>query len=208
MSKVLMWPRRTSVPSLKAPDIRACDGLEESGELDLYRQYTTLLLRRYFRLSVDIGRLPSVLGSQCFRAKVSSYKLHTFEDTVIFVHDMERCVERLSQQNQRLLAGLIFLEYSQNEIADALGLSRVTVVRQVQNALGELARILLEVKLIDATDLKRMRARKEREPVALESKEPSGKRAAKLPPKKPCGRVTCEAPYLLAKAACSGCRKK
>ena len=41
------------------------------------------------RLSVEVGRLPSVLGREFFRARVSSYHVSTFEDTVIFVHDME-----------------------------------------------------------------------------------------------------------------------
>ena len=30
--------------------------------LPAYRPYTRALLRRYFRMAVDIGRLPSILG--------------------------------------------------------------------------------------------------------------------------------------------------
>ena len=57
-----------------------------------YRGRTTALLRRYFRMSLDVGRLPSVLGREFFRARVTSYHVHSFEDVVILVHDVERCL--------------------------------------------------------------------------------------------------------------------
>src|SRR5438876_933901 len=60
-------------------------------ELWIYRDRTTAMLRRYFRLSVELGRLPSLLGREFFRARVTSYRMHSFEDAVIFVHDVENC---------------------------------------------------------------------------------------------------------------------
>src|SRR6185503_5714274 len=54
-------------------------------ELSLYREHTIGLLRRYFRMSIELGRLPSVIGREFFRAKVSSYRIHSFEDVVILV---------------------------------------------------------------------------------------------------------------------------
>ncbi len=56
-----------------------------------YRRYTELLLRRYMQVSMRMGRVPSVLGSCMFRGKVSSYRIHTFEDAVIFVYDIGPC---------------------------------------------------------------------------------------------------------------------
>ena len=47
------------------------------------------MLKRYARLSVEVGRLPSLLGREFFRTHVTSYTVTTFEDTVIFVHDVE-----------------------------------------------------------------------------------------------------------------------
>jgi hypothetical protein len=74
---------------------------DADANLNAYRPYTRALLRRYFRMSVDIGRLPSILGWLCFRARVSSYKLNTFEDAVIFVHDIERAFERIQRHSLR-----------------------------------------------------------------------------------------------------------
>jgi hypothetical protein len=61
-------------------------------ELRAYRDRTIALLRRYFMLSIETGRLPSLLGREFFRAKCSSYRLVTFEDAVIFVRP--GCYER------------------------------------------------------------------------------------------------------------------
>src|SRR5579864_1098219 len=52
-----------------------------------YRGRTVAMLRRYMRYSIETGRLPSLLGREFFRAKVTSYTVVTFEDRVIFVHD-------------------------------------------------------------------------------------------------------------------------
>src|SRR5258705_9881184 len=63
---------------------------ESHGDLWLYRERTVGMLRRYMRLSVEVGRLPSLLGREFFRTRVTSYSASTFEDSVIFVHDVER----------------------------------------------------------------------------------------------------------------------
>jgi hypothetical protein len=57
-----------------------------------YRGRAVAMLRRYMRYSIETGRLPSLLGREFFRAKVTSYTVSTFEDRVIFVHDMEKCL--------------------------------------------------------------------------------------------------------------------
>jgi hypothetical protein len=62
-------------------------------DLWLYRERTVALLKRYLRLSVEVGRLPSLLGREFFRARVTSYRMASFEDAVIFVHDVEHCLE-------------------------------------------------------------------------------------------------------------------
>jgi hypothetical protein len=55
-------------------------------EMDLwpYRRRTVALLRRYGQASVEVGRVPSLLGREFFRSRVSSYTLRNFEDVVIF----------------------------------------------------------------------------------------------------------------------------
>jgi hypothetical protein len=62
---------------------------EHDVELWPYRRRTIALLRRYARASVEVGRLPSLLGREFFRTRVTSYTMRNFEDVVIFVTDME-----------------------------------------------------------------------------------------------------------------------
>ena len=71
----------------------------ENPELCLYRQRTTALLRRYMQMALDTGRLPSLLGKELFRSKVSSYRMSTFEDAVIFVHDVDKCLTLFHRLN-------------------------------------------------------------------------------------------------------------
>ena len=71
------------------------------------------MLRRYMRYSIETGRLPSLLGREFFRAKVTSYTVVTFEDRVIFVHDMEKCLDRLDEFSRQLIARHILQEHDQ-----------------------------------------------------------------------------------------------
>src|SRR5690349_8784709 len=65
-------------------------------DLWLYRERTVALLRRYLRISLEVGRLPSLLGRELFRSKVTSYRMSSFEDGVIFVHDVEHVLDQLN----------------------------------------------------------------------------------------------------------------
>src|ERR1700721_2494856 len=58
---------------------------DRNPDIWLYRKRTTGLLRRYMRLSLEAGRLPSVIGREFFRAKITSYTSTTFEARGIFV---------------------------------------------------------------------------------------------------------------------------
>jgi len=116
--------------------------------LSAYRPYTRALLRRYFHTAVDIGRLPSILGGLCFRARVSSYKLNTFEDAVIFVHDIERVFERIDRQSLEIIAGVILIEYSIPEAALRLGITVQRAERRYAAAIDSLSAVLLEVGLL------------------------------------------------------------
>src|SRR5205085_12177695 len=64
--------------------------------LAAYRSRTMGLLRRYARMAVQQGRLPSLVGREFFRARVSHYRMRTFEDYVIFTFDVQRCLEQLA----------------------------------------------------------------------------------------------------------------
>jgi sigma-70-like protein len=113
-------------------------------DLALYRGATLGLLRFYFRLSVEIGRLPSLLGRECFRARLTSYRAQSFEDAVIFVHDLERCLEELDDFAKKLVVRIVFQEYTQEEAAGLLGCTCRTVERRFPETLDLLSVILLE----------------------------------------------------------------
>ena len=117
--------------------------------LAFYRKYTEGLLRRYMRLSMEAGRAPSLLGREMFRGKVTNYRVHGFDDVVIFVHDVERCLERLDEAQQGLISRIALQEYTQSEAAGLLGLSLRTSIRRYAEALDVLTEIFLERKLLE-----------------------------------------------------------
>jgi len=120
-------------------------------EMDLwpYRRRTVALLRRYARASVEVGRLPSLLGREFFRSRVTSYTMRNFEDVVIFVADMEQAIEKLNALDKKLLAMNVLEEYTIPEVARLLGYNQRMVERFLQDALDQLSRILLEGGLME-----------------------------------------------------------
>lgn len=131
----------------RAKRTRNFTDLEDNG-LWLYRERTVGLLKRYFRLSIEVGRLPSLLGREFFRTRVTSYRVATFEDVVIFVHDMERSLEKLGEFERKLIAKIVFHEFSHEEAARVLGCWRRTLERRFANALDRLSAIFLSGGLL------------------------------------------------------------
>ena len=121
---------------------------EEERERRIYRGRTVGMLRRYMRYSMETGRLPSLLGREFFRSKVTSYTVVTFEDRVIFVHDMERCLERLDEFGRQLIARYILQEHDRWATARLLKCNEKTIRRLAPVVLDQLSEILLEVGLM------------------------------------------------------------
>jgi len=115
----------------------------------IYRNRTVAMLRRYMRYSIETGRLPSLVGREFFRSNVTKYQVTTFEDRVIFVHDMETCLHRLDEFSQQVLARIVLQEYGHEDAARLLGCTRMTVHRVLMEALDELSEILVGVELLD-----------------------------------------------------------
>jgi hypothetical protein len=145
-------------------------------EMCLYRSRTTALLRRYLQLSVELGRVPSLLGREFFRSRVTSYRMHNFEDVVIFVHDVERCLEKLDETSQQLLVRIVLQEYTYEQAARLLGCNPRTVERRYPEALDRFSEMLLERGLLEGMDGERRKA---------------GDRSRRVtyPPRKPVTRV-------------------
>jgi hypothetical protein len=114
-----------------------------------YRNRTVGLLRRYMKYSIETGRLPSVLGSEFFRAQVTSYTVVTFEDRVIFAHDMEICLGRLDEFSRELIARHILQEHDAYNTAKFLHCNEKTVRRMTPLALDQLSEILLDAGLLE-----------------------------------------------------------
>ena len=114
-----------------------------------YRKYTESLMRKYLRVSMDMGRLPSVLSKGVFRGRASSYRIRNFEDAVVFVIDVERCLSRLDRCSQDLVVRITLQEYTQAETAELTGQSIRSVIRKYGEVLDRLTAIFLEAELFD-----------------------------------------------------------
>jgi len=121
---------------------------EESG-LAYYREYTEALLRRYMTMSMEAGRTPSLLGRELFRGHVSSYKVEAFDDTVIFVHDVENCLKALAPGLRHLVRRIAVEGYTHEEAAALAGISLRTVTRRYPEGLDKLTRLLLDRKIME-----------------------------------------------------------
>lgn len=125
------------------------DPHEEARKRRIYRGRTITMLRRYMRYSIETGRLPSLLGREFFRAKVTSYTVVTFEDRVIFVHDMETCLNKLDEFSRQIIARHILQEHDQAETGRLLNCTERTIRTYIPMVLDLLSDILLEVRLLE-----------------------------------------------------------
>ncbi len=119
-------------------------------EMGFYRKYTEAMLRRYLRLSMESGRVSSLLGQEeMFRGRVTSYRVRSFEDGVIFVLDVERCLSRLGEVERMLITRIALQEYTQGETATLLRMGLRTVVRRYATAMDELTELFLTRGLLE-----------------------------------------------------------
>jgi hypothetical protein len=115
----------------------------------LYRKKTTALLRRYMRWSLAAGRLPSLLGRELFRAKISAFTATTFEARVIFLHDVERCLDRLYPFDRQIIGRIILQEYDHHAAARILQCDRKTIERRLPELIDELSEAFLKAELLE-----------------------------------------------------------
>lgn len=140
------------IPELEAgvpPQLEQAVDEDRERERRTYRGRTVAMLRRYMRYSIETGRMPSLLGREFFRAKVTSYTVVTFEDRVIFVHDMEKCLDRLDGFSRQLIARHILQEHDRWATAKLLHCNEKTVRRYTPLVLDLLSEILIEVGLME-----------------------------------------------------------
>jgi len=116
--------------------------------LAFYRKHTEKMLQRYLYASMLVGRAPAMLGEPIARGWASCRRVKTFEDAVIFVLDVERCLDRLGKFDRDLLSRITLQEYTKAEAADLLGFSVRAISYKYPMALDRLTELLLKAKLL------------------------------------------------------------
>jgi DNA-directed RNA polymerase specialized sigma24 family protein len=106
------------------------------------------MLRRYLYASMQVGRAPSILGDPVGRGWASSRPVRTFEDAVIFVLDLEKCLDTLSSLDRKLLGRIVLQEYTQAEAATLIGMSVRAISYKFPEALDRLTEKLLASGLL------------------------------------------------------------
>ena len=137
---------KTSAAQPTAPSPSPCP--EPDASLAFYRKHTESMLRRYLYASMQVGRAPSLLGDSVGRGWVSSRAVRTFEDAVIFVLDIEACLDKLSPLDRQMLSRIVLQEYTQAETATMLGMAVRTISYKFPLALDRLTRRLLDAGLL------------------------------------------------------------
>lgn len=143
MPFVMRSAEAVAEPALPLARPRALDGLA------FYRRHTEALLRRYLATSMELGRTPCILGTLVFRGRVSSYRMQSFEDLVIFLFDVEKCLKQLDRVSREIVAHIALEDYSPAETASLVSESLRTVTRIYGESLDRLTRMFLDSRLLE-----------------------------------------------------------
>jgi hypothetical protein len=141
-------------PSTQLPLFHASHSIDEENELDprpeilCYRGQTLAIVRHFFEISSQVGRLPSLLGREFFRARVSHHAIPSFEDQALFVRDVELCFARLSEAHAEMITLVGLYAFSREEVSEMLRCSRAWVNHRVAEALDALSEIFLHAGLL------------------------------------------------------------
>jgi DNA-directed RNA polymerase specialized sigma24 family protein len=142
------WRRQPRILGISAAGKPEEDAAEPPVSLAFYRKHTEKILRRFLYASMQVGRAPSILSDPVGRGWASSRPIRTFEDAVIFVLDVERCLDRLGSLDRQMLSRIVLQEYTQAEAAVLLGMSVRTISTKFPQALDRLTEKLLETGLL------------------------------------------------------------
>ena len=123
-------------------------GLDPRPEMLCFRGQTLAIMRHFFELSCQVGRLPSLLGREFFRARVSHHAIPSFEEQAVFVRDVELCLSRLSDEHAEMIALIGLYDFSRNEIATMLRCTKAWVNRRVAEAVDKLSEIFLQADIL------------------------------------------------------------
>lgn len=122
-------------------------------DISIFRGATVWMLRRYFNASVELGRLPSIMGREAFRSRVRC-RPASFESVVVYVLDVERCVQKLRRVDQELITRVVLQEHTLEEAARMVNMPVISVKRRLANVLDALSEMFLAAKLMRWPELR------------------------------------------------------
>jgi hypothetical protein len=99
------------------------------------RTRTAALLHRFFHAALQVGRMPSLLGREIFRPHMKTTPARAFEDSVVFVCDVERCLRALDRFDRRLVAFCILEDRTEWEAARHFRCSQAYISRRLGETL-------------------------------------------------------------------------
>jgi hypothetical protein len=99
------------------------------------RTRTMALLHRFLRTALSLGRMPSIFGREIFRTTLQARPPSAFEDSVLFVCDVEKCIAQLNPLEQRLIAYCILENRSEWEASRQFHASQGFISRHLAHAL-------------------------------------------------------------------------
>jgi hypothetical protein len=106
------------------------------------------LLVRFARTALLIGRMPSLLGREIFRSRMEHRPARAFEDSVLFVCDVERCLRQLELLDQRILAFCVLEGNSEWIAARRFHCSQAEISRRLGHSLDALHTTFCRIGLL------------------------------------------------------------
>ncbi len=179
-AELLARIRQLKLVDLITPKTPMEPAFDPEPETICFRSQTIAIVRHFFEISCQMGRIPSIMGREFFRARVSHHALPSFEEQVVFVHDIESCLRKLHPHHAQMIAMVGLYGFSKEEVAAVLRRCRDWVNENYLEALDALTQIFLDAGVLSA-------ARPDRK--QWQMSETSRRRSGHLPPKKPCARI-------------------
>jgi DNA-directed RNA polymerase specialized sigma24 family protein len=122
--------------------------LDPQPEMVCFRGQALAIVRHFFEISSQFGRLPSLLGREFFRARVSHHSIPSFEEQIVFICDVELCLGRLSRLHAEVITLAGLYHFSHEEVADMLHCSRTLIDNYFTDALDTLSEHFLRAALL------------------------------------------------------------
>jgi len=152
---------------------------EPEPETVCYRGQALAIIRNFFEMSCQLGRLPSILGREFFRAKVSHHAVPSFEDQALFAHDVQQSLNKLDEDEMRVLTLVGLYDLNLDEAAEILHWSAGYISQRFAEATARLTQIFLDNGILH-------RNRPDRRQAQMKGRQLPH---SALPPKKPCASV-------------------